>query len=31
MRTNTDIEGIKRVAKLLLEMPVEVDKKFEFV
>ena len=31
MRTNTDIEGIKRVAKLLLEMPVEVDKKFEFI
>lgn len=31
MRTSTDINGIKRVAKLLLEMPIEVDKKFEFI
>ena len=31
MRTKTDIDGMKRVAKLLLEMPIEVDKKFDFI
>ena len=31
MRTNTDIEGMKKVAKLLLDMPIEVDKRFEFI
>ena len=31
MRTKTDIEGMKRVAKLLLDMPIEIDKHFEFI
>lgn len=31
MRTKTDIEGMKRVAKLLLDMPIEIDKRFEFI
>lgn len=31
MRTKTDIEGMKRVAKLLLDMPIEIDKRLEFI
>ena len=31
MRTKTDIEGMKRVAKLLLEIPIEIDSRLEFI
>ena len=31
MRTKTNIEAIRHIADLLLEMPIEVDSKFEFI